>query len=61
MTNKPAPLGGRILAAVLDLILIYILVIIAVSYMLSGKYSLYHTQIITNSKVEYKSIYHDLV
>ena len=29
MTNKPAPLGGRILAAVLDLILIYILVIIA--------------------------------
>ena len=39
----------------------YILVMIAVSYMLSGKYSLYHTQIITNSKVEYKSIYHDLV
>lgn len=38
----------------------YILVMIAVSYMLSGKYSLYHTQIITNSKVEYKSIYQEL-
>lgn len=32
----------------------YILIIIAVSYMMSGRYSLYHTQIITNSKVEYK-------